>query len=57
VTAKLAGSKYTINGEIGGTGTRVLFKTCYNLEAIANSGRYTLEIEKQLLLFENTHRY
>ena len=39
VTAKLAGFKYTINGEIGGTGTRVLFQEHVNiLEAIANSG-------------------
>jgi polysaccharide export outer membrane protein len=51
---KLAGFKYTINGEIGGTGTRVLFQEHVTiLEAIANSGDMPLlEIEKQLLLFE-----
>lgn len=39
VTAKLAGFKYTINGEIGGTGTKVLFQEHVTiLEAIANSG-------------------
>jgi polysaccharide export outer membrane protein len=27
---KIGWIKYTINGEIGGTGTRVLFQACYN---------------------------
>ncbi|MBU0941554.1 MAG: polysaccharide biosynthesis/export family protein [Flavobacteriaceae bacterium] len=43
VTAKLAGFKYTINGEIGGTGTKVLFQEHVTiLEAIANAGDITI---------------
>jgi polysaccharide export outer membrane protein len=43
VIAKLAGFKYTINGEIGATGTKVLFQEHVNiLEAIANSGDIAL---------------
>ena len=39
VIVKLAGIKYTINGEIGGTGTKTVFQDKLNiLEAIANSG-------------------
>jgi polysaccharide biosynthesis/export protein len=39
VTVKLAGFRYTINGEVGSTGTKVLFQDKVNiLEAIANSG-------------------
>ena len=39
VTVKLAGIKYTINGEIGSTGTNTVFQDKLNiLEAIANSG-------------------
>ncbi|WP_329804535.1 polysaccharide biosynthesis/export family protein [Flavobacterium facile] len=39
VTVKLAGIKYTINGEIGATGTKTVFQDKLNiLEAIANSG-------------------
>ena len=39
VTVKLAGIKYTINGEIGNTGTKTVFQDKLNiLEAIANSG-------------------
>ena len=39
VTVKLAGFKYTINGEVGVTGTKTLFQDHVNiLEAIANSG-------------------
>jgi polysaccharide export outer membrane protein len=39
VTVKLAGFKYTINGEIGNTGTKTLFQDHVNImEAIANSG-------------------
>lgn len=39
VTVKLAGIKYTINGEIGSTGTKTIFQDKLNiLEAIANSG-------------------
>ena len=43
VTAKLAGFRYTINGEIGGTGTKVLYQEHVTiLEAIANSGDITI---------------
>ncbi|WP_366184883.1 polysaccharide biosynthesis/export family protein [Flavobacterium ovatum] len=39
VTVKLAGFKYTINGEIGSTGTKTLFQDHVNImEAIANAG-------------------
>ena len=43
VTVKLAGFRYTINGEIGSPGTKVLYHEKVNiLEAIANSGDITL---------------
>lgn len=39
VTVKLAGFRYTINGEVGSTGTKTLFQDHVNImEAIANSG-------------------
>ncbi|ABQ03397.1 polysaccharide biosynthesis/export family protein [Flavobacterium johnsoniae] len=39
VTVKLAGFRYTINGEVGSTGTKTLFQERVNvLEAIANAG-------------------
>jgi polysaccharide export outer membrane protein len=39
VTVKLAGFRYTINGEIGSTGTKTLFQEHVNImEAIANAG-------------------
>ena len=43
VTVKLAGFRYTINGEVGSTGTKVLYKDNVNvLEAIANAGDITI---------------
>jgi polysaccharide export outer membrane protein len=43
VTVKLAGFKYTINGEVGSTGTKILYQDHVNiLEAIANSGDISL---------------
>ena len=43
VTVKLAGFRYTINGEVGSTGTKVLFQDHVTiLEAIANSGDITI---------------
>ncbi len=43
VIVKLAGFKYTINGEVGSTGTKVLFQDYVNImEAIANSGDITI---------------
>jgi polysaccharide export outer membrane protein len=43
VTVKLAGFRYTINGEVGSPGTKTLFQEHVNLmEAIANSGDITL---------------
>ena len=43
VTVKLAGFKYTINGEIGSMGTKLLYQDHVNImEAIANSGDITL---------------
>ncbi|WP_264553411.1 polysaccharide biosynthesis/export family protein [Flavobacterium sp. N2038] len=42
VTVKLAGFRYTINGEVGSTGTKTLFQEHVNImEAIANSGDIT----------------
>lgn len=39
VTVRLAGFKYTINGEVGSTGTKTLFQDHVNImEAIANAG-------------------
>lgn len=43
VTVKLAGLRYTVNGEIANPGTNVLFQEKVNvLEAIANSGDITM---------------
>ncbi len=43
VVVKLAGFKYTINGEVGSTGTKTLYQDRVNImEAIANSGDITL---------------
>ena len=42
VTVKLGGFRYTINGEVGSTGTKTLFKEHVNvMEAIANAGDIT----------------
>ncbi|MFV8341117.1 polysaccharide biosynthesis/export family protein [Flavobacterium sp. XS2P39] len=43
VTVKLAGFRYTINGEVGSTGSKVLFQEHVTImEAIANSGDITI---------------
>jgi polysaccharide export outer membrane protein len=43
VVVKLAGFKYTINGEVGSTGTKTLYQDKVNImEAIANSGDIAL---------------
>jgi polysaccharide export outer membrane protein len=43
VTVKLAGFRYTINGEIGGPGTKTLFQEHVNImEAVANAGDITI---------------
>jgi polysaccharide export outer membrane protein len=43
VTVKLAGFKYTINGEVGSVGTKYLFQDHVTImEAIANSGDITI---------------
>jgi polysaccharide export outer membrane protein len=43
VTVKLAGFRYTINGEVGNMGTKTLFQEHVNImEAIANSGDITI---------------
>ncbi len=43
VTVRLAGLRYTINGEIGGPGTKTLFQDNVTImEAIANSGDITI---------------
>ncbi|MWB94474.1 sugar transporter [Flavobacterium sp. GA093] len=42
VTVKLAGFRYTINGEVGSTGTKTLYQEHVNvMEAIANAGDIT----------------
>lgn len=42
INVKLAGFRYTINGEVGATGTKILYQEKVNiLEAIANSGDIT----------------
>lgn len=43
VTVKLAGFRYTINGEVGSTGTKILYQDKANImEAIANAGDITV---------------
>lgn len=43
VTVKLAGFRYTINGEVGSTGTKTLFQEHVTImEAVANSGDITI---------------
>lgn len=43
VTVKLAGLRYTINGEVGSPGTNILYQeTASIMEAIANSGDITM---------------
>ena len=43
VTVKLAGFRYTINGEVTSTGTKVIFQDKVNvMEAIANAGDITI---------------
>lgn len=43
VVVKLAGFRYTINGEVGNTGTKILYQDKVNImEAIANSGDITI---------------
>jgi polysaccharide export outer membrane protein len=43
VVVKLAGFRYTINGEVGTTGTKILFQDKVNImEAIANAGDISL---------------
>ncbi|MBQ0909617.1 polysaccharide biosynthesis/export family protein [Flavobacterium sp. F-328] len=43
VTVKLAGLRFTINGEIGGPGTKTIYQEQVNImEAIANSGDITI---------------
>jgi len=43
VTVKLAGFRYTINGEVGSTGTKIIYQEKVNImEAIANAGDITV---------------
>jgi len=43
VTVKLSGFRYTINGEIGSTGSKILYQEKVNImEAIANAGDITI---------------
>ncbi|QIE60606.1 sugar transporter [Rasiella rasia] len=43
LTVKLAGIRYTINGEIGGAGSNIIYRDAVTImEAIANSGDITL---------------
>lgn len=48
VNVKLSGFRYTINGEVGSTGTKVIFQEKLNiLEAIANSGDILITGDRQ----------
>ena len=48
VTVKLAGIRYTINGEIGSPGSKILYRDEVSImEAIANSGDITLTGDRQ----------
>jgi polysaccharide export outer membrane protein len=48
VTVKLAGIRYTINGEIGSTGSNIVYRDQLSImEAIANSGDITLTGDRQ----------
>lgn len=48
VIVKLAGFRYTINGEVGSTGTKTLFQEHVNImEAIANAGDITITGNKK----------
>ncbi|MFE3868555.1 polysaccharide biosynthesis/export family protein [Flavobacterium sp. LS2P90] len=50
VTVKLAGFRYTINGEIGSTGTKTLFQEHVNvMEAIANAGDITITGDRKAI--------
>jgi len=63
VAVKLAGFRYTINGEVGSTGTKTLFQEHVNImEAIANAGdititgnRKSVTIIRQLATGTETH--
>ena len=51
ITVKLAGLRYTVNGEIGSPGTIILFKERVNIfEAIANAGEIPLTGNKKDVL-------
>jgi polysaccharide export outer membrane protein len=51
VTVKLAGLRYTINGEIGGPGTKTMFQEQVNImEAIANSGDITITGDRKAVI-------
>lgn len=48
VTVKLAGIRYTINGEIGGPGSRIIYRDQISImEAIANSGDITVTGDRE----------
>ncbi len=50
VTVKLAGLRYTINGEVGSPGTNVLYQeTASIMEAIANSGDITMTGNRKIV--------
>ncbi len=60
VTVKLAGLRYTINGEIGSTGTKVLYQEKATImEAIANSGDISLTGDRKnvQLIRKYSHGY
>ena len=50
VTVRMGGFKYTINGEVGNTGTKFLFQDHVNImEAIANSGDITITGDRKAI--------
>lgn len=51
VVVKLAGFRYTINGEVGSTGTKTLFQEKVNImEAIANAGDITTTGDRKAVM-------
>tara|TARA_A100000171_G_C2139949_1_gene154252 strand:- start:10142 stop:10936 length:795 start_codon:yes stop_codon:yes gene_type:complete len=48
ITVKLAGIRYTINGEIGNPGSKIIYRDALTImEAVANSGDITLTGDRQ----------
>lgn len=58
VTVKLAGLRYTVNGEVNGPGTKTLFQDKVTiLEAIANSGDITITGNRKEVMIVRQYPY